>query len=160
MQKRFTVYALTILSITCGAALAAQLTPARRIDRVTTLLKSLETRDLRPLAYIGSSYTQHNLQVADGPAGVRELVLHPPAGTTVHTVRIFADGDFVVAQTDYNFGGPKEASTSSGSMATRLSNIGTTYRISAPLQIRASALSSMVLRKSQISIKPMPINYS
>ena len=107
MQKRFTVYALTILSITCGAALAAQLTPARRIDRVTTLLKSLETRDLRPLAYIGSSYTQHNLQVADGPAGVRELVLHPPAGTTVHTVRIFADGDFVVAQTDYNFGGPK-----------------------------------------------------
>jgi predicted SnoaL-like aldol condensation-catalyzing enzyme len=107
MQKRFTVGALTMLSITCGAALAAQLTPAQRIDRVTTLLKSLETRDLRPLAYIGSSYTQHNLQVADGPAGVRELVLHPPAGTTVHTVRIFADGDFVVAQTDYNFGGPK-----------------------------------------------------
>jgi len=107
MQKRFTVCALTMLSITCGAALAAQLTPAQRIDRVTTLLKSLETRDLRPLAYIGSSYTQHNLQVADGPAGVRELVLHPPAGTTVHTVRIFADGDYVVAQTDYNFGGPK-----------------------------------------------------
>jgi hypothetical protein len=48
MQKRFTVGALTMLSITCGAALAAQLTPAQRIDRVTTLLKSLETRDLRP----------------------------------------------------------------------------------------------------------------
>ena len=107
MQKRFTVCVLTMLSITCGAALAAQLTPAQRIDRVTTLLKSLETRDLRPLAYIGSSYTQHNLQVADGPAGVRELVLHPPAATTVHTVRIFTDGDYVVAQTDYNFGGPK-----------------------------------------------------
>jgi hypothetical protein len=67
MQKRITVCALTMLSITCGAALAAQLTPAQRIGRVTTLLKSLETRDLRPLAYIGSSYTQHNLQVADGP---------------------------------------------------------------------------------------------
>src|SRR5579872_2141249 len=107
MQKRFTVCALTMLSISCGTALAAQLTPAQRIDRVITLLKSLETRDLRPLAYIGSSYTQHNLQVADGPAGVRELVLHPAAGTTVHTVRIFADGDYVVAQTDYNFGGPK-----------------------------------------------------
>ena len=132
MQRRFTVYALMILSITCGAALAAQLTPARKIDRVTTLLKSLETRDLRPLAYIGSSYTQHNLQVADGPAGVRELVL--PAGTTAHTVRSFVDGDYVVAQTDYNFGGPKVASTSSSSMATRLSNIGTTY-ISALLQI-------------------------
>ena len=67
MQKRITVSALTMLSITCGAAVAAQLTPAQRIGRVTTLLKSLETRDLRPLAYIGSSYTQHNLQVADGP---------------------------------------------------------------------------------------------
>jgi hypothetical protein len=45
MQKRFTVCALTMLSITCGAALAAQLTPAQKVDRVTTLLKSLETRD-------------------------------------------------------------------------------------------------------------------
>jgi hypothetical protein len=48
VQKRITVSALTMLSITCGAALAAQLTPAQRIGRVTTLLKSLETRDLRP----------------------------------------------------------------------------------------------------------------
>src|SRR6266478_5120399 len=151
MQKRFAVRALTMLSIACAAALAAQLTPAQKIDRVTTLLKSLETRDLRPLAYIGSSYAQHNLQVADGPAGVRELVLHPPAGTTVHTVRMFADGEYVVAQTDYNLGGP---------MATKLSNIGTTYRISAPRQIRAAALSSMAPRRSQTSIKPMPINCS
>jgi predicted SnoaL-like aldol condensation-catalyzing enzyme len=82
MQKRFTVYALTMLSITCEAALADQLTSAQKIDRVTTLLNSLETRNPRPLAYIGASYTQHNLQVADG--------------------------DYVVAQTDYNFGGPKE----------------------------------------------------
>src|ERR1700722_6234714 len=98
MRTCFKMCALTMLSITCGAALAAQLTPAQKIDRVTTLLKSLETRDLRPLAYIGSSYTQHNLQVADGPAGVRELVFHPPAGTSVHTVKIFARGDSVVAQ--------------------------------------------------------------
>ena len=107
MQKRFTVCALTMLSITCGAALAAQLTPSQKIDRVTTILKSLETRDLRPLAYIGSSYTQHNLQVADGQASIRELVLHPPADLPVRTVRIFADGDYVAAQNDYNFGGPK-----------------------------------------------------
>jgi hypothetical protein len=80
MQKRFTLCALTVVPITCGAALAAHLAPARKIERVTTLLKSLETRDPRPLAYIGSSYTQHNLQVADGLAGVKELVLHPPGG--------------------------------------------------------------------------------
>jgi predicted SnoaL-like aldol condensation-catalyzing enzyme/glyoxylase-like metal-dependent hydrolase (beta-lactamase superfamily II) len=90
-----------------GATFAAKLTPAQKIDRVTTLLKSLETRDPRPLAYIGPRYTQHNLRVADGPAALNELVLNSPAGTTVHTVRIFADGDYVVAQTDYNFGGPK-----------------------------------------------------
>ena len=75
-----------------GATFAAQLTPAQKIDRVTTLLKSLETRDPRPLAYIGSRYAQHNLRVADGPAALNELVLHSPAGTTVHTVRIFSDG--------------------------------------------------------------------
>src|ERR1700730_9083015 len=92
MQKRFTVCILMMLSITSGAALAAQLTPAQKIDRVTTLLKSLETRDPRPLAYIGSRYAQHNLRVADGPAGLNELGLHSPAGTTVHTVRIFSDG--------------------------------------------------------------------
>jgi predicted SnoaL-like aldol condensation-catalyzing enzyme len=94
-------------NVTFGAALAAQLAPAQKIDRVTTLLKSLETRDPGPLAYIGSSYTQHNPRVADGPAALKELVLHSPAGTTVHTVRIFADGDYVVAQTEYNFDGPK-----------------------------------------------------
>src|SRR5258708_12473958 len=109
MQKRITVCALTMLSITCGAALAAQLTPAQRIGRVTTLLKSLETRDLRPLAYIGSSYRQHNLQVADGPAGVRELVLHPPPPTTLQTVRIFPPRHYLVPPTHYNFTRPKAA---------------------------------------------------
>jgi predicted SnoaL-like aldol condensation-catalyzing enzyme len=87
---------------------AAQLSPTQKIDRATRLLKSLETRDLRPLAYVDSrSYTQHNLQVANGPAALRELVLHSRAGTSVRTVRIFADDDYVVAHTDYNFGGPK-----------------------------------------------------
>ena len=79
MQKRFTVRALTMLSITCGAALAAQLTPAQKIDRVATILKSLETRGFRPLAYIDSlGYPQHDLQVADGPAALKELMLHSP----------------------------------------------------------------------------------
>ena len=160
MQKRITVCALTMLSITCGAALAAQLTPAQRIGRVTTLLKSLETRDLRPLAYIGSSYRQHNLQVADGPAGVRELVLHPPPATTVQTVRIFADGDYVVAQTDYNFGGPKVGFDVFRFDGDKIVEHWATYRTSATLQILAVALSSMALRRSQTSIKPMPINSS
>src|SRR5579872_3346196 len=108
MQNRLAGCFLLTLSITCGAALSAQLTTGQKIERVTTLLKSLETRDLRPLAYIDSrTYTQHNLRVPNGPAAHKELVLHSPAGTSVHTVRVFADGDYVVAQTDYNFGGPR-----------------------------------------------------
>jgi hypothetical protein len=68
MQKRLTACVLTMLSITCGTALAAQLTPAQKIDRVTTLLTSLETRALRPLAYLGSSYPKGSRGV-----GVRRL---------------------------------------------------------------------------------------
>jgi predicted SnoaL-like aldol condensation-catalyzing enzyme len=108
MKSRITAFVLTMLLLTCEVVLAAQITPTQKIDRVTRLLKSLETRDLRPLAYVDSrSYMQHNLRVANGPAALRELVLHSPAGTSVRTVRIFADDDDVVAQTDYNFGGPK-----------------------------------------------------
>jgi predicted SnoaL-like aldol condensation-catalyzing enzyme len=108
MQNRVAACGLLTLSITCAAAFSAQLTTDQKIDRVTTLLKSLETRDVRPLAYVNSrTYVQHNLRVANGPAALKELVLHSPAGTSVHTVRVFADGDYVVAQTDYNFGGPR-----------------------------------------------------
>ena len=160
MQKRFAVCALTMLSMTCGAALAAQLTPAQKIDRVTTLLKSLETRDLRPLAYIGSTYTQHNLQVADGPAGVRDLVLHPPAGTTVHTVRMFADGDYVVAQTDYNFGGPKVGFDVFRFDGDKIVEHWDNLHDKCAAPNPSGALSSMAPRRSQTSIKPMPINCS
>jgi predicted SnoaL-like aldol condensation-catalyzing enzyme len=108
VKKKFISGTLALLLITSGVAVAGQLTADQKIDRVGKLLKSLETRDQAALAYIDSKhYTQHNLAVADGPRGVRNLVLHPPAGTTVHTVRIFADRDYVVAQSDYICGGPK-----------------------------------------------------
>jgi predicted SnoaL-like aldol condensation-catalyzing enzyme len=107
-SMRLAVALVAMLLMACEVVFAAQLTPTQKMDRVTSLLNSLETRDLRPLAYIDSrNYAQHNLQVANGPAALRELVIHSPAGTSVRTVRIFADGDYVVAQTDYNFGGPK-----------------------------------------------------
>ena len=108
VKKSFVSIGLALLLITSGVAVAGQLTADQKIDRVGKLLKSLETKDPTSLAYVDSKrYTQHNLAVEDGPRGVRSLVLHPPAGTTVHTVRIFADGDYVVAQSDYFFDGPK-----------------------------------------------------
>ena len=78
-------------------------------QRVTALLKSIETGDSKPLAYISpNKYIQHNLAVGDGLAGLGALLKSLPKGSAkVNTVRVFQDGDFVFAHTDYNFFGPK-----------------------------------------------------
>jgi predicted SnoaL-like aldol condensation-catalyzing enzyme len=78
-------------------------------QQVVELLKSIETGDSEPLAYINpDKYIQHNLAVGDGLAGVKALFQSLPKGSTkVNTVRVFEDGDFVFAHTEYNFFGPK-----------------------------------------------------
>ncbi len=89
-------------------ALASAAKPSNK-QQVVELLKSIETGDPKPFAYIDpNKYIQHNLAVADGPAGVKALLQAVPKGSTkVETVRVFADGDFVFAHTAYNFFGPK-----------------------------------------------------
>src|ERR1700693_791174 len=78
-------------------------------QQVVELLKSIETGDPKPLAYINpDKYIQHNLAVADGMAGLRALLQSLPKGSTkVNTVRVLRDGDFVITHTDYNFFGPR-----------------------------------------------------
>src|SRR5437867_12172906 len=78
-------------------------------QQVIELLKSFETGDSKPIAYINpNKYVQHNLAVGDGLAGLRALLQVIPKGSTkVNTVRTFQDGNFVFAHTDYNFFGPK-----------------------------------------------------
>ena len=77
-------------------------------QRAVDLLKSLETKDPAPFAYINpKKYIQHNLSVADGPAGVATLIKSLPPEVAVNTIRVFQDGDFVFAHTEYNFFGPK-----------------------------------------------------
>ncbi|MCY1041606.1 nuclear transport factor 2 family protein [Corallococcus sp. bb12-1] len=52
--------------------------------------------------------TQHNLGAADGLAGFGALLQALPKGSArVNTMRVFQDGDFVFAHTDYDFFGPK-----------------------------------------------------
>jgi predicted SnoaL-like aldol condensation-catalyzing enzyme len=100
--------ALSLLTATAGCASAEGLGPGQKIEIVRELLKSLETKDPKPARYINSRrYIQHNLGVEDGPEGVRELISQLPSTTKVNTIRIFADGDFVVAQSEYDFFGPK-----------------------------------------------------
>lgn len=78
-------------------------------EKVIALLKSIETGDTAPIAYINPAhYKQHNLSAADGLAGFGALIQALPKGSAkVRTVRAFQDGDYVVAHSEYNFFGPK-----------------------------------------------------
>jgi predicted SnoaL-like aldol condensation-catalyzing enzyme len=78
-------------------------------EKVVALLKSIETGEQEPVGYINpEKYIQHNTGVADGLAGFGALLQQlPPNSAKVNTVRVFEDGNFVFAQTDYNFFGPK-----------------------------------------------------
>jgi len=82
--------------------------PASRKQQVIDLLKSLETRDPAPFAYVNpNEYIQHNLQVGPGLAGVAALIKNMPPDASVDTIRVFEDGDYVFAHTQYNFFGPR-----------------------------------------------------
>jgi predicted SnoaL-like aldol condensation-catalyzing enzyme len=78
-------------------------------QQVIDLLKSIETGDPKPAGIINpKKYIQHNLSVGDGIDGFVALLKQLPKGSAkVNTVRVFQDGNFVFAHTDYNFFGPK-----------------------------------------------------
>jgi predicted SnoaL-like aldol condensation-catalyzing enzyme len=77
-------------------------------QQVVDLLKSLETGDVKPVAFINPErYTQHNLAVADGRAGLGALLRLTEGSAKVNTIRVFQDGDCVFTHTDYDFFGPK-----------------------------------------------------
>jgi predicted SnoaL-like aldol condensation-catalyzing enzyme len=78
-------------------------------QKVVALLKSLETGATEPVGYINpNKYIQHNLAVGDGLAGFGAVLQAlPPNSAKAKIVRVFEDGDFVFAHTDYNFFGPK-----------------------------------------------------
>lgn len=78
-------------------------------EQVVALLKSIETGDTAPIAFINAdNYKQHNLGIKDGLSGFGTILAALPQGSArVHTVRAFQDGDFVFTHTDYNFFGPK-----------------------------------------------------
>lgn len=78
-------------------------------QQVVELLKSIETGDTKPVAYLNANkYIQHNLAVGDGLAGFGAVLQQLPKGSAkVNTVRVFQDGDYVFTHTEYNFFGPK-----------------------------------------------------
>lgn len=117
-STRFTVPFLALSAVACAAkapppAAAPAVTDAATAPtpqaQVRALLASIESGDPGPVAYIDpDQYTQHNLAVGDGLAGFGALLASLPEGSArVDTRRVFRDGDFVFAHTEYDFFGPK-----------------------------------------------------
>src|SRR6266849_4318967 len=79
-------------------------------QKVVSLLKGFETGNSEPQQFINpNKYIQHNLSVEDGLDGFKKFVQELPKSTKVNTVRVFEDGEFVFAHTEYDHGffGPK-----------------------------------------------------
>lgn len=79
-----------------------------RKQQVVELLKAIETGAHEPVEVINTDkYIQHNLAAADGLAGFHALLKAVPQGAHVNTVRVFQDGDYVFAHSEYQLFGPQ-----------------------------------------------------
>ena len=69
------------------------------------MLKGIETGDEESVAVVSSDkYIQHNPQTSEGGIGLAELFKQlAKSSPRVNVVRIFTDGDFVFAHTEYDF---------------------------------------------------------
>jgi predicted SnoaL-like aldol condensation-catalyzing enzyme len=112
-QAQTALRTLCVLTTALLSPLAANATTEdasmNNSEKVTTLLKSIETGDAGPVAFINpAKYIQHNLAVADGLEGFGALMQSLPEGSAkVNTVRAFQDGDYVFTHSEYEFFGPK-----------------------------------------------------
>jgi predicted SnoaL-like aldol condensation-catalyzing enzyme len=74
-------------------------------DHIYTLLKGIETGDPEAVTVVNESkYIQHNPLTREGNVGLAELFKRlSKTSPRVNIVRIFEDGDYVFAHTDYDF---------------------------------------------------------
>lgn len=113
MQRLMMVLVIVCMAIGYSTTISAteenNMSDENNKQKVVELLKSIETGDSQPVSYINpNKYIQHNLAVADGLQGFGALLEQlPPNSAKVKTIRVFQDGDYVFAHTDYNFFGPK-----------------------------------------------------
>lgn len=78
-------------------------------QQVVDFIKAVEPGASEPAGITDpTKYIQHNLRAEDGPAGLRKLLETLRRGSArAHPVRVFQDGDYVFAHTDYDYLGPK-----------------------------------------------------
>jgi predicted SnoaL-like aldol condensation-catalyzing enzyme len=103
----FATATLATVAVAATAQSGAPMSPNKQ--QVVDLLKAIETGATAPVGVVNpNKYIQHNLGIADGLAGFGAALQALPKGSArVNTVRVFQDGDFVFAHTDYDFFGPK-----------------------------------------------------
>lgn len=82
---------------------------SERKDRICALLKAIETGDETAVAVVNpDKYIQHNPQTQEGGEGLAELFKRlSKSSPRVNIVRVFSDGDFVFAHTEYEFSSSK-----------------------------------------------------
>ena len=95
---------LVLLFAAASLSVPAQdLSQETKKDIVRKLLESLETKDPKPLRFINpKKYIQHKLEIEDGLDGLKKVISRLPANTKANVVRIFADGDYVIAHSELN----------------------------------------------------------
>lgn len=78
---------------------------ATKKDHIRALLKSIETGDPEPVAVVNErKYVQHNPQTHEGSEGLADLFQRlSRTSPRVRIARVFEDGDFVFAHTEYDF---------------------------------------------------------
>jgi len=76
-----------------------------RKDQICALLKGIETGDAAAVAVVNEDkYIQHNPQTHEGSEGLAALFKRlSKTSPRVNIVRIFEDGDYVFAHTEYDF---------------------------------------------------------
>ncbi len=76
-----------------------------RKDKIYALLKGIETGDPAAVAVVNpDKYIQHNPETHEGGEGLAALFMRlAKSSPRVNIVRIFEDGDYVFAHTEYDF---------------------------------------------------------
>lgn len=78
---------------------------SKRKDQICALLKSIETGDPEAIAVVNQkTYIQHNPHTHEGSEGLEVLFKQiSKTSPRVNIVRVFEDGDYVFAHTEYDF---------------------------------------------------------
>ncbi len=112
LNLKTTLAAILASTIFAGCAISSnqqETSMKNEKQKVVELLHSFENGDTKPVSYLNENkYIQHNLAVKDGVEGLGELLQVIPKGSVKSKVhRVFKDGDYVFAHTEYDFFGPK-----------------------------------------------------